>query len=340
MAAIINPFEAGGFTLAHMTRAINLIPNTYGKINSLGIFGTEPVSYRTVVVEKQAGELRLLPTRPVGAPATVGTSGRRSVRSFEVPHIPHNDVVLPEEVQGIRAFGQENGEDPIASLMARKLAKMRLRHAQTLEYMRCMALTGVTKDGNGETLYSWFDEFGYEQKSVDFKLGTNSTDVNAKCREIYRYIEDNLLGETMTDVLALVSPGFFDKLVAHSKVLDAYRYQQAPAVNPLKDDLRNGFRFGNVLFVEYAGAVTLANGTTARLITPNEGVAIPLGTTDTFTTYFAPANYMECVGTYGQELYAKQMTRTDDTGIDIFTQSNPLPIVKRPDLLVRIHTSD
>ena len=49
---------------------------------------------------------------------------------------------------------------------------------------------------------------------------------------------------------------------------------------------------------------------------------------------------MEAVGTYGQELYAHQLARPNGTGVDIYTQSNPLPIVKRPALTVRLHSSN
>ena len=69
-------------------------------------------------------------------------------------------------------------------------------------------------------------------------------------------------------------------------------------------------------------------------------MAFPLGTLDTFRTYFAPANLMDAVGTYGQELYAYQLARPNGTGIDIYTQSNPLPIVKRPALTVRLFSSN
>ncbi|WP_369409707.1 major capsid protein [Wolbachia endosymbiont of Drosophila innubila] len=36
--------------------------------------------------------------------------------------------------------------------------------------------------------------------------------------EVLRHIEDNLSGEYMTGVHALVSPEFFDALTSHSKV--------------------------------------------------------------------------------------------------------------------------
>ncbi|GHV50515.1 minor capsid protein E [Deltaproteobacteria bacterium] len=341
MPVIVNPFESGGYTLAHMSRAMQIIPNTYGRINQLGLFVTEPISQRNVTIESMEGELRLLPTRPVGSPATVGTPDVRKMRSFTVPHVPHNDVVLPEEVQGIRGFGLENGEDPLATVMARKLTKMRTRHAQTLEYMRVKALSGITKDGEGNTIYNWHQEFGIQKKSQDFSLDTATKDVLESCREIARHIEDNLMGESMSGILALVSPGFFDKLIRHTSVKEAYKYQQATnGANPLRDDIRRGFRFGNMVFEEYSGTVTLANGQTDHLIIPDEGIAFPLGTTDTFRTYFAPGNFLECVGTYGQELYARQIARPDGTGIDILTQSNPLPIVKRPALIVRIFSEN
>lgn len=340
MTVIVNPFDAGGFTLAEMSAAIQLLPNPYGRVGQLGLFAPEPISQRNVTIESIEGELRLLPAVALGAPATVGTSDKREVRSFSVPHIPHNDVVLPEEVSGIRGLGLASAEDPLVTIMTRKLARMRAKHAQTLEYMRVNALLGVTKDGAGNVLYDWHDEFDITKLDVDFKFAEVKGDMLTHCTAVARYIEENLKGEMMSSIHALVSPEFFDKLVGHETVKTAYTFYQGTAgTNPLRDDVRRGFRFGSILFEEYFGTVTLANGTPVRLIPPREGVAFPLGTLDTFRTYFAPANLMEAVGTYGQELYAYQLARPNGTGIDIFTQSNPLPIVKRPALTVRLHSS-
>jgi hypothetical protein len=83
------------------------------------------------------------------------------------------------------------------------------------EYMEMNALRGIVKDGAGTTLYNYFTEFGLAQISVDFLLGTAGTLVQTKVREVLRAIEDNLLGESMSDVHALVSREFFDKLIAH-----------------------------------------------------------------------------------------------------------------------------
>lgn len=340
MPVIVNPFAGSGFTLAEMTAAIQQLPNRYGRVGELGLFAPEPISQRTVVIESVDGELRLLPSVQPGAPATVGTSEQRTLRSFVVPHIPHNDVILPAEVQGVRGFGAAANEDPLVTVMTRKLARMRAKHAQTLEYMRVNALLGVTKDGAGQTIYDWHAEFGIARAQVDFAFGGNE-DIMIRCTQVARHIEEHLKGETMSGIHALVSPEFFDALVKHKSVKDAYMFYQATTgSNPLRDDVRRGFRFGPIVFEEYFGTVTLANGQTERLIPAREGVAFPLGTMDTFRTYFAPANLMEAVGTYGQELYAYQVPRQDGSGIDIYTQSNPLPIVKRPALTVRLFSSN
>jgi hypothetical protein len=66
-----------------------------------------------------------------------------------IPHIPHDDVVLPEEVQGIRAFGSETEMETVAGVMARHLETMRNKHAITLEHLRMGALKGVILDADG-----------------------------------------------------------------------------------------------------------------------------------------------------------------------------------------------
>ena len=187
--------------------------------------------------------LNLLPTVPLGGPATVANRDTRSMRSFTVPWIPHDDVITPQDIQGVRGFGVADAADPLATVMERKLTRMRAKHAQTREYMEINALRGIVKDGAGISLYDYFTEFGLAQQSVDFVLGTAGTNVQAKCREVLREIETELKGETMTGVLALVSPGFFDKLIGHAKVEEAYKYFSSTGAQPLREDTRRRFPF-------------------------------------------------------------------------------------------------
>ncbi len=339
MPTILNPFDAGGYSLAEMTRAINILPNIYTRLGQLGLFRFEGVTQRTVVIEAREGVLSLLPSVPLGAPATVGTREGRTMRSFAVPWIPHNDVILPADIQGVRAIGSGSEADPLVAVMTRKLTLMRNKHAQTREYMEINALRGIVKDGAGTTLYDYFTEFGIAQQQTDFVLGTAGTKVQQKVRAVLRQIETELKGETMTGVRALVSPEFFDKLIGHATVETAYQYY-ASGAQPLREDMRRAFPFAGILFEEYNASVTLSNGTTERLIPAGEGIAFPMGTIDTFTTYGAPANLIETANTVGLELYARQMTRERGDGIDLLTEASILPVNKRPALAVRLFSSN
>ena len=196
MTLVRNPFDAGGYSLAEMTQAINILPNLYTRLGQIGLFRFEGVSQRSVIIEQYEGVLSLLPSVPLGGPATVGTREGRSMRCFALPWIPHDDVILPADIQGQPALGAFDAADPLVEVMNRKLLLMRRKHAQTREYMEMNALRGIVKDGAGTTLYNYFTEFGLAQISVDFVLGTAGTNVQGKVREVLRAIEDNLLGES------------------------------------------------------------------------------------------------------------------------------------------------
>ena len=337
-----NPFHNPAFSMVSMTAAINLIPNRYGRMEEMRLFPAKPVRTRQIVVEEQNGVLNLLPSMPPGSPGTVGTRAKRKVRSFIIPHIPHDDVVLPEEVQGLRAFGSETEMESIAGVMARHLETMRNKHAITLEHLRMGALKGVILDADGSTIYDLYNEFEITQKTVNFKLGefvsdewvSSDTDVRGLCAQVLRHLEESLLGEYMNGVHCLCSSEFFDALVSHNTVKEAYsRYQQGIM---LINDVRAGFTFGGITFSEYRGQATDTQGVTRRFIAEGEAHVFPLGTIDTFCTYFAPADFNETANTLGQPLYAKQAPRQFDRGTDLHTQSNPLPMCHRPGVLVKL----
>ena len=340
MVTMINPFDAGGYSLAEMTEAINILPNVYSRLGQMGLFRFEGVTQRSVIIEQAEGVLNLLPTVPLGGPATVANRDLRSMRSFTIPWIPHDDAITPQDIQGVRGFGMSDAADPLATVMERKLTRMRVKHAQTREYMEVNALKGIVRDGAGVTLYDYFSEFGLAQQSVDFVLGTAGTQVQAKIREVLRKIEAELKGETMSGVLALVSPEFFDKLIGHTSVEEAYRYYSSTGAQPLREDTRRRFPFAGIVFEEYNATVTLSSGANETLVPAGEGIAFPLGTLDTFVTYGAPANLIETVNTIGLAMYARQLARPDGSAIEVKTEASILPVNKRPRLAVKIHSSN
>ncbi|WP_080894942.1 major capsid protein, partial [Ralstonia solanacearum] len=322
------------FEMASMTAAINLIPNRYGKLETMNLFAPKPVRTRQIIVEQREGVLTLLPTLPPGSPGTVGMRGRRNVRSFVIPHIPHDDVVLPEAVQGLRAFGSDTELESVSAVMAERLETMRNKHAITLEHLRMGALKGEILDADGSTLYNLFEEFRIAPKRMNFELASPKTEVRNKCTDVLGMIEDSLLGEVMTGAHCLCSSDFFKALTSHSTVKEAYSRWNEGVV--LINDVRRGFDFGGVTFEEYRGKASDADGNVRNFIAPGEAQVFPVGTLDTFANYFAPADFNETVNTLGQPMYAKQAPRQFDRGTDVHTQANPLPMCLRPGVLVKL----
>ncbi len=333
--SILNPWENDAFSMASLTASINLLPNNYGKIDAMNLMPIKGVATRTIIVEEQNGVLNLITSKPPGSPGAQNKGGKRKVRSFVIPHLPLDDTLLPSEYDGIRAFGTENELAPYVTIMNNKLAGMKAKHAITLEHLRAGALKGVILDGDGSVLYNLYTEFGIDQKTVAFALSNSATKVRTKCLAVSRHIEKSLMGETMSGVRVECSEGFFDGLIEQENVKAAYA-NYAEAEDRLGGDPRKGFKFGGLVFSEYVGNAPDAEGNNRKFIADGEAHAFPIGTMDTFSTYVAPADFTETANTIGLPFYAKQEPRKFNRGVDLHTQSNPLPMCKRPGILVKL----
>lgn len=326
------------FTQTEIAAAINVIPNNYGRLQQLNVMPVQGVTSREVAIEEQNGSLALIPTEAIGGPGRVGGENKRKLRTFSVPKLVYDEHVSTADVDRIRAFGG-NVRANMATLLNQRLAAARAKHDITLEHMRMGALKGLIMDADGTTpIVDLYSAFGITAKTVDFVLGTAATDVAAKCREVRRHIEDNLLGDMMSSVRVEVSPEFFDKFTNHANVKAAYaNYQEA--AQRLGGDMRDGFSFAGLNFVEYR-AQAAGTGGNIRFIAAGDGHAYPLGTSSTFATFVAPADFNESVNMLGQVYYAKVLPARFDRGYDVHTQSNPLPMCMRPGVLVRCFSSN
>jgi hypothetical protein len=328
-----NPFTGTGFDMASMTKAINKLPNLYNRV--AGIFPEQPIAMTTALIEQSNGTLNIVRSRPRGAPADKVTADKRALRSFVIPHIPIEDVVLPEEIQNVRAFGSESEGETAATIMARKLQKMKNVIDQTREHLAVGALKGIILDADGTTLYNLYTEFGIAQKTVDFVLDDDATIVMKKCLEVKRHIEENLKGESMTGIRCLCSSTFFDALTTHPEVEKAFAAYQALNQN-LADDYRRGFRFGGIVFEEYNASWTDKDAAARAAIAANNGICFPEGTGNTFETIVAPGNFIETANTLGLPYYAKQEAKKFGQGYELWAEANVLPICKRPEVLVTV----
>jgi len=332
---MVNPFAADGYSMAGLSDAIGKMPNLYGRLNEMALFTPKGVREITVLVEQRNGTLNLVTSTERGAPSALAIHDKRALRAFKIPHFSLDDVILPQDVQGIRAFGSENDVLAVAEVMRERLQRLKDALDQTTEYLRMGALKGIILDADGSTIYNLYTEFGISAKTVSFALADEETDVLLKCLEVKRHIEANLKGERMAGVRVLVDGDFYDALTTHPKVEKAFAAYMALSQN-LADDYRRGFRFGGLVFEEYPGTWTDKDGTTRLAIADSCGHAFPEGTANTFRTYVAPGNFMAAVNAIGQQYYAMQEPKKMDAGWDLHAETNPLPMCLRPEVLVQV----
>ncbi|MTD32523.1 major capsid protein [Paludibacterium denitrificans] len=326
------------FNVASLTESIKLLPNTFSKVGQSGIFKGKGINTRTVAIEYAQGRIHLLANKDVGSPGQRTKRNPRNVRYFGVPHIPHDDTILAADLIGSRTFGSSDTLTvaDVASVVNDHLQDMKSRHDLTREWMMLGAAKGQILDGDGQLMYDLFKEFGIQKKVIEFKLSDPAFNVKKACADICRHVEKNLLGDVSNGIKAWVDADFFDAFTTHPNVEKAF-FGWAAAQEALGGDTRSGFKFGGVTFEEYTGEVPTADGkTSVSLIASGRGHVVPLGTMSTFAIYDAPGDFIEAVGTIGQPYYAKIKNTDFDRGVDLHTQSNPLPLCLRPGVLVEL----
>lgn len=330
---MLDIFRTDAFSLASLTAAILKAPYKPGRIGALGLFRERGITTTTVVVEEKDGRLSLIQTSPRGAPASTIGAQKRTARSFVVPHLERESTVLADEVQNVRAFGSEDAAEAVQAIVNERLIDLRAMHEVTLEHLRAGAIKGLILDADGSTLFNLFTAFGVSQQAatVNPDASTDNGDaLRAEIVAIQRLIELELGAEPISSYRAFCGKDFFDALRSDLGVTETLRYADPQALLQQQANARV-FSFAGVIWEEYRGST---GGT--PFFADAEAYVFPEGS-NIFSTYFAPADFVETVNTVGLPIYAKQaMDAEFQRWIKILTQSNPLALCLRPRAVVKV----
>lgn len=317
------------FTVASLSASINKLPVIPSKVGAMGIFEEKGVTTTAVVIDEYEGRLVLVPNASRDADPAAIKGGKRGRRIFETLHLPLGRPLLPSQLQGIASFGQEAASTPVATVINDHLQELKNSIESTREFQRVGALRGKLLDADGAVIVDLFSEFGVEQKKVTVALGTASTNVRKACLDAKRYAESKLGGVMVTGFRSFCGPDWFDAFTDHEKVKAAFAgYQEAQ--DKIGGDLRSGFTFGGIEFIEYD--VTVSG---QRYIPSNVAQVFPVGK-GIFKMFNAPANYNETVNTVGLPFYSKGEARKLGKGWDVEAQANPLAMCLFPEALVEL----
>lgn len=330
---------ANAFEVVDYTQELQIIPNSWTLLNDVGLFSEEFLTTPTVTFEETAKTLALIGDQFRGAKPQANKDDVRKIRSYPIAHFPIVDEILPADIQGKRAYGSQDTAETEAAVIARKMERIRRNIDITMEVGRFSTLTtGNLYAPNGTISGNLFTDFGITQTSVDFVLGTGTTDLIGKVETVIAAMQDNAItGSVITGVVAYCSPEWFAKFIAHAKVQTAYQYYTATEGQQIQRNRAGGnnglyreFQYGGIRFIEVR---TVLAG--QRLIPAGEVVFVPTGTDDVFVSYFAPANRMDFVNTVAERSYLWMYRDPKGTRIDLDGEFDVTHIIRRPALVVK-----
>jgi hypothetical protein len=329
-------FGGGAFGMASLTGTVNKMDYVPNLLGSLNIFDPVPVTTRTIWVDSQDGNLRLIPNSAIGAPPKELNPDSRTAVPLKTTRLAEGFTLYAEEVQGMRAFGSQSELKSVQTEYLRRMARVRQDMEATHEFHRLGALQGKLLDADGTTvIYDYFDAFGVtEPAAINFALDTNTTDVRGKCAAVARQMARSGRGMILpnTQIHALAGDEFFDKLINHETVRATY-LNQAAAAELRERRAFESFTYGGITFHNYRGT----DDETTVAVPAGEAVFFPVGAREVFKVAYAPAEFGPFVNTPGQETYALNLL--DPSGRQAFTRgelySYPLYLCQRPDVLRR-----
>lgn len=271
-----------GQLLTDWTEEVNDIANQYGVINGSGLFSGSGTSQLTLLFDKATNQINLLnQTNRNSNKAEKGANRLHQTFSLVLPYFLYQDRVTAADIQGLRMPGTPDSPETLARVVSEKLEDMRLVGDQTREYMKIQALKGITQDPAGNNIADMFQELNlangvitdpaydfYEQR---FNLADPTVNPDIAISELKRNVAKGAqMGGRIGTMEAMVTPGFFDRLVTHPLMREAYLHYKvdSPKSDSIRADLQtyadwgvvDMFEHHGILFWTYDAEFTLDDG--------------------------------------------------------------------------------
>lgn len=330
---------ANAFEIVDYSEELALVPLSPTLLNDVGLFSEEMLSTHTVTFEEVAQSIGLVGDTYRGSKPQANNDDNRKIRSYPLAHFAVTDSIMPQDIQSKRAYGTKDSAETEAAVLARKMERIRKSFDQTIEAARFSTLTtGNIYAPNNTIAGNFFSDFGVTQISVNFALGTATTDVVSKVEAVIAGMQDNAnTGDIITGVIGYCSPEFFAAFINHAKIQAAYQYFSATEGQMIQRNRAGGnnglyreFTYGGVRLIEVRQSI---GGN--RLIPANEAVFVPMGTTDTFVTYFGPCTKLDFVNTLAERTYMFSYRDPKGEKIELDASSDFINVLRRPKLVIK-----
>lgn len=342
MGLVTDVFEQNAWgTVEFQEDVVERVDHKPQLLGDLKIF--EPVYSRSsaIAIADKDRELTLIPTSELGAPPQELVPKGSKVRMFNAARLAKGSTIYAIEMAGVTNLPFEQQTKEVAEEASDRTGAILDDMELTWEHMRLGAIQGKVMDADGTTvLMDWYSEWGItESAEINFALGTASTDVRKKCRDVKRAMQRKAKGvwTPSTRVGSLCGDDFFDKLVNHANIKETkLGTEKAPLLENIEGF--SSIEIEGITFINYQGTddgSTLAIGT-------NSAKFFPIGARGAFKAGYAPANeFKPFLNQKAREYYG--LVLADPSGREAWDRvelySYPLFICTRPEMLQRAKAS-
>jgi hypothetical protein len=282
------------------------------------------------------GSEKVLKNLAINAPAEVRDKTDRKIITMSAPRLSQKRLIHTYELNAMRALGEVQGLETLQRKIAIEQDDMRSEFDRTIEFWCSRALRGQIYDSDLTTILVDFAMDATHQPTLlatERWSETTSTPIK-DIREWKRLVELDS-GHAITGWTAWVGYHTMDALVKHADIKGLLQYQQGPQL----------LGTGQVLYIagvtirEYNSTFLDNTDTRRYFIEPNDFILVGEGR-DVFDFPFAKVVDEEAPGAVGNpgapEFYfSKSWVEKDPSGRWIKVEGRPLPVVRRPDAIVR-----
>lgn len=325
------------FTTEAMTKAINLVPNKYGRLKNLNLFKIKTKNTTVYRLGIKGGQITLINNEPRGSNGNMVTAPKGKQITFSPLYLPQMATVTPDEVQNIEEWGTGNKLKAISSVLNEHMITMADNLHITEEMYRWGAIKGEVVNADGSVADDLFGAFEINEKEIFFDLSAAAA-VGDNITVLQHHMADNLLGETMNGIYGFCSSTFFDALIATDECKAVWA--DYTLKNPhLHEEFERVFLYKGVKFMECRdnGSYVQPDGSilTRQFVADGDCRFVPAGTRELFVNWFAPVARTTAVNKIARQKYVSKEKLDHDAGWELKADSAPGFLATRPALLVR-----
>lgn len=325
---IINPWENDAFAQATLTDEVNRNPVSARQVSSMG-WEERGVTTTTIAIDLKDGGLDIVDAAPYnGVPTELTLSDGESI-PLNIPSHPARSVLYAAEVANRRAHGTTDAET-IEARKAEHYVKHNQVHALTHEVDRIGALQGLVPKRAGGVKYNLGEAFG----RAPYVTTADFANVNFDPVDFFRSLVD-LQGEKADGAMiegwdVLVDSTRMRALSTNKFIRDIWKAWQSTLITA---DMRTrGWEITEGVFVkQYMNNANVPGSDPIRKIFPAQMLVVPR-IAGNLQTRFAPRQDFEYVGTEGIPVYMLGTPTTRNEALELYSESNHVHYVKRPEL--------